>query len=75
HGYPVTGFYRTLSGMRFLAFFYERAERKWFDLYELTKGFVLWTSKGFSSIHSGLLTTYAFWIYGGLVLILLLLIL
>ena len=75
HGYPVTGFYRTLSGMRFLAFFYERAERKWFDLYELTKGFVLWTSKGFSSIHNGLLTTYAFWIYGGLVLILLLLIL
>jgi len=75
HGFPVTGFYSTLSNMRFLSFFYDRAERKWFDIYELTKNFVLWTSKGFSYVHNGLLTTYAFWIYAGLAVILLMLIL
>ena len=74
-GYPVTGFYDTLRKSRYLAFFYARAEEKWFDIYDLFKGFVLWTNKGFSAIHTGVLTTYAFWIYGGLAIILLLLIL
>lgn len=74
-GFPVTGFYHTLRKSRYLAFFYARAEEKWFDIYDLMKGFVLWTNKGFSAIHTGVLTTYVFWIYGGLVIILLLLIL
>ncbi|MCF8307905.1 MAG: hypothetical protein K9I68_02735 [Bacteroidales bacterium] len=74
-GYPITGFYHTLRKSRYLAFFYARAEEKWFDIYDLFKGFVLWTNKGFSTIHTGVLTTYAFWIYGGLAIILLLLIL
>ncbi|MFW5974868.1 MAG: hypothetical protein ACOCQ6_01545, partial [Bacteroidota bacterium] len=74
-GFPVTGFYHTLRQSRYLAFFYVRAEEKWFDIYDLMKGFVLWTNKGFSAIHTGVLTTYVFWIYGGLVIILLLLML
>jgi len=74
-GFPVTGFYHTLRKSRYLAFFYARAEEKWFDIYDLMKGLVLWSNKGFSAIHSGVLTTYAFWIYGGLAIILLLLIL
>jgi multicomponent Na+:H+ antiporter subunit A len=73
-GFPVTGFYNTVKNAPVLKYIYQKAEAKWFDLYDLCKGFVLWTHKGFSYIHTGVLTTYAFWIYGGMLIILLLLI-
>jgi NADH:ubiquinone oxidoreductase subunit 5 (subunit L)/multisubunit Na+/H+ antiporter MnhA subunit len=75
HGFDVTGFYLTIRRSRFLSTVYDLAERKCFDIYELAKGLVLWTSKRFSTVHNGLLTTYAFWICGGLVVISLILIL
>lgn len=72
--FPVTGFYLTLQKFRFLSFFYTRAERKWFDIYELIKGLVMWGHRGFRKLHTGVLTTYSFWLYGGFLIILLLLI-
>jgi formate hydrogenlyase subunit 3/multisubunit Na+/H+ antiporter MnhD subunit len=73
--YPVTGFYNTLKNLPLLAYFYSGAERKWFDIYDLCKGCVLWMNKIFSYLHTGILTTYAFWLYGGLALMILLMIL
>ena len=73
--FPVTGFYLTIKDAPGLRQIYDRAERKYFDVYDLLKGFVLWTNKGFSYLHTGVLTTYTFWVYAGFVIILLLLIL
>ncbi|MFO8086955.1 MAG: proton-conducting transporter membrane subunit [Bacteroidales bacterium] len=73
--FPVTGFYLTVKNAPGLRQIYDLAERKWFDLYDLLKGFVLWTNKGFSYLHTGVLTTYTFWVYAGFVILLLLLIL
>ncbi|MFO8055214.1 MAG: proton-conducting transporter membrane subunit, partial [Bacteroidales bacterium] len=75
HGFPVTGFYQTLTKAPVFARIYKWAAQKRFDIYELSKDFVLWTNKGFSRMHSGILTRYAFWLYGGFVIILLLMIL
>ena len=73
--FPVTGFYQTLKDFRFLAFFYKGAENKHFDLYELAKKSLFWANRGVRRMHTGVLTRYAFWLYGGLTLILLLLVL
>jgi multicomponent Na+:H+ antiporter subunit A len=74
-GFPVTGFYQTFMRSRFLSLIYAKAEQKWFDLYDLMKGCILWLHQLFSRIHSGVLTRYTIWLYGGLVIILLILIL
>ena len=74
-GFPVTSFYNTISEFRLLKPFYKGAEQKYFDIYDLTKDFVLWNNKIFSRVHSGVLTSYIFWIFGGLAIILLILML
>ena len=73
--FPVTGFYQTFKRSRFLSFAYSRAEQKWFDLYELAKKGVLWLYQQFSRIHSGVLTRYAIWLYGGLAVLLVIILL
>lgn len=74
-GFPVTSFYNTIREFRLLKPIYHRAEQKYFDIYDLTKDFVLWNNKILSTLHKGVLTTYIFWIFGGLTIILLILIL
>lgn len=73
--FKVTGFYQTLKSFKFLGFFYTRADRKWFDIYDLSKDLVLWVNKGFRILHTGVLTRYSFWLYAGFAVILLVLIL
>ncbi len=63
-------FYKTISDFKFLSFFYKKAEKKWFDIYELGRNFILWCNSFFSEGHSGVLTTYISWVIGGLIILL-----
>lgn len=68
HGYPVVEFYKTIREFKWLSFIYDRAEQKWFDLYDLLKKLTLGFSKWLSMAHTGTLTFYAVWILAGLVM-------
>ena len=74
-GFPITSFYNTIKEFSLVKPFYKGAEKKYFDLYDLTRDFVLWNNKILSRIHNGVLTLYMFWIFGGLVIILLIMML
>jgi NADH:ubiquinone oxidoreductase subunit 5 (subunit L)/multisubunit Na+/H+ antiporter MnhA subunit len=67
-------FYKTIGEFRFFAWFYQKAEKKWFDLYDILKKGILWCSHLLSRAHSGLLQDYAIWIFAGLILMLIVLI-
>jgi formate hydrogenlyase subunit 3/multisubunit Na+/H+ antiporter MnhD subunit len=73
-GYPAQEFYKTIGEFRFFSFMYEKALTKWFDLYDLSKQFVLWLSRKFSNAHSGVLTGYIIWVFAGLIIMLLIMI-
>jgi formate hydrogenlyase subunit 3/multisubunit Na+/H+ antiporter MnhD subunit len=70
HGYSVVEFYNTIREFRFLSAIYKRAEKKWFDVYELLKKVTLGFSKWLSMAHTGTLTFYAAWILAGLIIML-----
>lgn len=72
-GFPVTGFYETIRNAPVLSFFYKKAYKGWFDIYLRLKDLVLWMNSGFSRGHDGVLHTYLAWIFGGLIIILLIL--
>jgi formate hydrogenlyase subunit 3/multisubunit Na+/H+ antiporter MnhD subunit len=67
-------FYKSFQEFRWLAFMYQKAKDKWFDLYDLTGKFLSWLGRLFSRAHSGILHDYALWVFAGLVILLLLLI-
>lgn len=68
HSYPVVDFYRTIRDFRLLSFIYDRAERKWFDLYEICKTLTLGFNKWLSRAHTGTLSWYAVWVLAGLII-------
>jgi len=70
HAYPVVEFYKTIREFGWLRYIYDKAEQKWFDLYELLKKITLGFSNWLSMAHTGTLTLYAVWILVGLVLML-----
>jgi hypothetical protein len=70
HGYGVVEFYKTIREFKWLRYIYDRAERQWFDIYELMKSITLGFSKWLSLAHTGTLTWYAVWMLVGLVLML-----
>ena len=67
-------FYQTIKNFKFLSFFYKKAEKKWFDIYDVFKNIFLWFNKIFSSAHNGFLPRYVFWYIAGLLLLLIILI-
>jgi multicomponent Na+:H+ antiporter subunit A len=73
--YSPLEFYKTIATLRFFAFFYDKAKKKWFDLYHLGKGFVLGMSTVFSWCHTGILSTYLMWIVFGVAMLLIIIIL
>jgi hypothetical protein len=73
-GYPTTEFYKTIGEFRFAAWFYKKAEEKWFDIYDVSKRFVLWLSHVLSDAHSGVLPGYVLWAFAGLIIMLLIMI-
>jgi multicomponent Na+:H+ antiporter subunit A len=72
--YSTPEFYKTFGEFRFLAWIYKKAEARWFDIYDLSKQFVLWLSHQFSEAHSGLLPGYVIWVFAGLIVMLLIMI-
>ncbi|HUV00071.1 MAG TPA: proton-conducting transporter membrane subunit [Bacteroidales bacterium] len=73
-GYPTPEFYKTIGEFRFFAFMYKKAEEKLFDIYDLSKQFVLWFSHKLSEGHNGILTGYIIWVFAGLIIMLLIMI-
>jgi formate hydrogenlyase subunit 3/multisubunit Na+/H+ antiporter MnhD subunit len=73
-GYPTPEFYKTFVEFRSLAWIYKKAEEKWFDIYDLSKRFVLWFSHKLSDGHTGVLPDYVIWAFAGLIIMLLLMI-
>ena len=69
--YPTPEFYKTIGEIRFFSWMYKKAEEKWFDIYDLSKKFVLWFSHKLSEAHSGVLPGYVIWIFAGLIVMLL----
>jgi formate hydrogenlyase subunit 3/multisubunit Na+/H+ antiporter MnhD subunit len=73
-GYPTPEFYKTIGEFRFFGWMYRKAEEKWFDIYDLSKQFVLWLSHQFSEAHTGVLPGYILWVFAGLIVMLLIMI-
>jgi len=72
--YPTTEFYKTLTEFSFLSNLYKKAEAKWFDIYDLSKRFVLWLSHILSETHTGVLPAYILWVCAGLIIMLIIMI-
>jgi multicomponent Na+:H+ antiporter subunit A len=70
-GYPTPEFYKTIGEFKFFALMYRKAEEKLFDIYDLSKQFVLWFSHKLSEGHNGVLTGYIIWVFAGLIIMLL----
>ncbi len=72
--YPTPEFYKTISEIGFFSWMYKKAEKKWFDIYDLSKQFVLWLSHLLSTAHEGILSGYIIWMCAGLIIMLLIMI-
>ncbi len=69
-GYPTPEFYKTITEFRLIGWFYRKAEAGLFDIYDLSKQFVLWCSHKLSDAHSGILPGYVIWVCAGLIIML-----
>ena len=72
--YPTPEFYKTFTEFGLFSKIYKRAEEKAFDIYDLSKGAVLWLSGRLSSAHTGVLPGYVIWVCAGLIIMLLIII-
>lgn len=72
--YPTPEFYKTITEIGFFSWMYKKAEKKWFDIYDLSKNFVLWVSHQLSEAHTGVLPAYVIWVFAGLIIMLLIMI-
>jgi multicomponent Na+:H+ antiporter subunit A len=72
--YSTPEFYKTIGEFRFFSWIYKKAEEKYFDIYDLSKQFVLWSSHQLSEAHAGVLSGYVIWVFAGLIIMLLIMI-
>ncbi len=72
--YSTPEFYKTIVEFRFFSWMYKKAEEKYFDIYDLSKQFVLWSSHQLSEAHTGVLSGYVIWVFAGLIIMLLIMI-
>ena len=72
--YPTPEFYKTITEIGFFSWMYKKAEKKWFDVYDISKSFVLWVSHQLSEAHTGVLPAYVIWVFAGLIIMLLIMI-
>jgi len=73
--YSSIEFYKTISSFKILSFFYKKAEKKCFDIYDNTKNIVLNINNLLSKGHAGILPLYALWVILGLIIIAIILLL
>jgi formate hydrogenlyase subunit 3/multisubunit Na+/H+ antiporter MnhD subunit len=66
---PVTGteFYNTVQEIGILKWFYKRAERGIFDIYEQGKLIVFGVGRFFQYLHNGVMSTYLVWMLLGMI--------
>ena len=69
------GFYETVKDMGLLQKFYGWAEAKWFDIYDQGRNFALGLANTFRKAHTGVFTAYMLWVFVGLMVLLLVLLL
>lgn len=62
-------FYKTVSNLGILSFFYKKAEKKVFDIYDNTKNLILGVNTALSKGHAGVLSLYTLWVILGLIII------
>ncbi|MBN1791045.1 MAG: hypothetical protein JW830_11150 [Bacteroidales bacterium] len=74
-GFEPVSFYETIRNSLLFKPFYAWAEKKYFDVYELSKKLVLDVSDLFSKAHTGILSNLAFWVLAGLIFMFLFLLL
>jgi formate hydrogenlyase subunit 3/multisubunit Na+/H+ antiporter MnhD subunit len=72
--YSTHEFYKTIGEFRLFSWIYKKAEERWFDIYDLSKQFVLWLSHQLSEAHTGVLPGYIIWVVAGLIVMLLIMI-
>jgi formate hydrogenlyase subunit 3/multisubunit Na+/H+ antiporter MnhD subunit len=72
--YSTHEFYKTIGEFRLFSWIYKKAEERWFDIYDLSKQFVLWLSHQLSEAHTGVLPGYILWFVAGLIVMLLIMI-
>ncbi len=72
--FPVTNFYKTLSEFPLFSFFYKKAEKKWFDIYDVSKRIVFLINDGLRFCHTGTLPLYSIWLLAGLIVMFIILI-
>jgi len=72
--YSTLEFYKTIGEFRIFSWLYKKAEERWFDIYDLSKQFVLWLSHQLSDAHTGVLPGYVIWVFAGLIVMLLIMI-
>jgi multicomponent Na+:H+ antiporter subunit A len=72
--FPTPEFYKTITELGFFSWMYKKAEKKWFDIYDISKNFVLWLSHQLSEAHTGVLPGYVIWVFAGLIIMLLIMI-
>ena len=72
--YSTTEFYKTISEFPFFSWIYRKAEERFFDIYDLSRQFVLRLSHELSEAHTGILTGYVIWVFAGLIIMLLIMI-
>lgn len=71
-GFSPLDYYKTISKAGMLSSVYRKAEKRWFDLYDISKSIVLGLSRGLSICHNGMLPLYTIWIIAGLLIMLIL---
>jgi formate hydrogenlyase subunit 3/multisubunit Na+/H+ antiporter MnhD subunit len=72
--FPTPEFYKTITEIGFFSWMYKKAEKKWFDIYDISKNFILWVSHQLSEAHTGVLPAYVIWVFAGLIIMLLIMI-
>ena len=72
--FSTTEFYKTIGEFPVFSWIYRKAEEKWFDIYDLSKQFVLRISHVLSEVHTGILTSYIIWVLAGLIIMLMIMI-
>ncbi|MFC2151576.1 NADH-quinone oxidoreductase subunit L [Bacteroidota bacterium] len=72
--FETTEFYDTIKNFGILKGIYQKAEKRWFDIYDISRKIIHWFSKGLQGAHTGVLPNYAIWVFAGLIIMLLILI-
>ena len=72
--FSTSEFYKTIGEFPVFSWIYRKAEEKWFDIYDLSKHFVLMISHELSEVHEGILTNYIIWVFAGLIIMLMIMI-